>query len=75
MLRFGYDKWNEDTWEIIEPNGLIGQEREPETFRLYLPPWWGELLSKVNKKYEILSVGQLSKNSYKEKWIYIIEPL
>ncbi len=32
MLRFGYDKWNEDTWEIIEPNGLIGQERIEELF-------------------------------------------
>lgn len=74
MLRFGYDKWNEDTWEIIEPNGLIGQEKEPETFRLYLPPWWGEIFNRYNFLYEIKSSEELINSNHQEKWIYMLEP-
>ena len=74
MLRFGYDKWNEDTWEIIEPNGLIGQEKKPETFRLYLPPWWGEIFNRYNFSYEIKSTEELINFNHQEKWIYMLEP-
>ena len=74
MLRFGYDQWNEDTWEIIEPNGLIGQEREPETFKLYLPPWWGRIFKRYNFLYEIKSSKELINSNHQEKWIYMIEP-
>jgi len=74
MLRFGYDKWNEDTWEIIEPNGLIGQERKPETFRLYLPPWWGEIFKRYGFLYEIKSSEELINFNHREKWIYMLEP-
>jgi len=74
MLRFGYDKWNEDIWEIIEPNGLIGQERKPETFRLYLPPWWGEIFNRYGFLYEIKSSEELINSNHREKWIYMLEP-
>jgi len=76
MFRFGYDFFDSKTHTIKRPNGtrynkkIIGQ-----ICQLYLPPWWGELLGNVGEKFEINSVKHYSENQYKEKWIYILEPL
>jgi hypothetical protein len=76
MFKFGYDFFDSKTRTIKRPNGtrynkkIIGQ-----ICQLYLPPWWGELLGNAGEKFEINSVKHYSENQYKEKWIYILEPL
>ena len=72
MLRFGYDKFDDDTWEIIKPNGLIGQEEVPETYRLYLPPWYGEIFMANEIPFKIKSSEQLIKENHNDKWIYLL---
>jgi hypothetical protein len=74
MIRFGYDQFDDDTWEIIKPNGLIGQEEVPETYRLYLPPWYGEIFIANEIPFKIRSSEQLIKENHNDKWIYLLEP-
>jgi hypothetical protein len=74
MIRIGYDKFNDSTWEIIKPNGLIGQEDVPETYRLYLPPWYGEIFKRYKIPFEIKSSWKLIQENNKDKWIYLLEP-
>ena len=45
MFIFGYDKYDNG---ILEPNGLIGQDKSPEIFRLYLPPYYTEIFSRYD---------------------------
>jgi len=79
MFRFGYDRFDEATWEVIEPNGLIGQEKSPEVFRLYLPPWYDEIFRRYGIPYRIQSSESLI-NAFGDfgnedhKWIYLLEP-
>ena len=74
MLKFGYDQFNDDTWEVIKPNGLIGQKEIPETFRLYLPPWFGDIFSNHSVLFQVNSSKTLIKENNKDRWIYLIEP-
>ena len=79
MFRFGYDKFDEGAWQIVEPNGLIGQDKEPEVFRLYLPPWYDEIFGRYGIPFKIQSSKSLI-NAFGEygnednKWIYLLEP-
>ena len=79
MYRFGYDKFDEGAWQIVEPNGLIGQDKEPEVFRLYLPPWYDEIFGRYGIPFKIQSSKSLI-NAFGEygnednKWIYLLEP-
>ena len=73
MLKFGYDQFNDDTWEVIKPNGLIGQKEIPETFRLYLPPWFGDIFSNHSVLFQVNSSKTLIKENNKDRWIYLIE--
>ena len=76
FLRFGYDFFDSKTSTMKRPNGArLNKQIIGETCQLYLPPWWGELLSNVGEEYEINSVKHYSQNKYKEKWIYILEPM
>ena len=59
MFRFGYDKFDEGAWQIVEPNGLIGQVKEPEVFRLYLPPWYDEIFGRYGIPFKIQSSKSL----------------
>jgi|TARA_R110000824_G_scaffold69343_2_gene178769 hypothetical protein len=74
MLKFGYDQFNDDTWEIIKPNGLVGQEEVPETYRLYLPPWYGEIFQRYEIPFQIRSSSELIQEKNKDKWLYMLEP-
>ena len=72
MFIFGYDKYDNG---VLEPNGLIGQDKYPEIFRLYLPPYYTEIFLRYNVPYKV----QSSDTSIKEfdgdrKWIYLLEP-
>jgi hypothetical protein len=44
MFIFGYDKYDNG---VLEPNGLIGQDKSPEIYRLYLPPGVSNKLAMV----------------------------
>tara|TARA_R110000796_G_scaffold78487_1_gene174968 strand:- start:7218 stop:8528 length:1311 start_codon:yes stop_codon:yes gene_type:complete len=78
MFRFGYDKFDDTKWEIVEPNGLIDQEKEPEVFRLYLPPWYGDFFKRYDIPFKIKSSESLIKGfgefAFDSKWIYLLEP-
>ena len=76
MFRFGYDFYNNDTWEVLRPNGTrYNKKIIGEVCQLYSPPWWGELLKTIGEEFEINSVKHYSNQEYKDKWIYILEPL
>ena len=76
MFRFGYDFFDSKTHTIKRPNGTrYNKKIIGEICQLYLPPWWGELLENVGENFGIDSVKHYSENQYKEKWIYILEPM
>ena len=76
MFRFGYDFYNNDTWEVLRPNGVLNQENaDGRVFKLYLPPWWGHLLKHINLNFEVRSVEDLSGKELTTKWVYLLEPL
>ena len=49
MIRFGYDQFDNDTWEIINPNGLIICEH-PATYS-------------INDQYNILKIKTMGNTS------------
>ena len=65
MFRFGYDFFDSKTSTMKRPNGArFNKQIIGETCQLYLPPWWGELLSNVGEEYEINSVKHYSQNKF-----------
>ena len=76
MFRFGYDFYNNDKQKVLLPNGVLNQENaDGRVFKLYLPPWWGHLLRRINLDFEVRSVEDLSGKELTTKWIYLLEPL
>jgi len=76
MFRFGYDFYNNNNHIIERPNGTrYNKKIIGEVCQLYSPPWWGELLKTIGEEFEINSVKHYSNQEYKDKWIYILEPL
>ena len=75
MFRFGYDFYNNDKQKVLLPNGVLNQENaDGRVFKLYLPPWWGHLLRRINLDFEVRSVEDLSGKELTTKWIYLLEP-
>ena len=72
MFRFGYDFFDSKTSTMKRPNGArFNKQIIGETCQLYLPPWWGELLSNVGEEYEINSVNTIVRiNIKKNGFIY-----
>lgn len=72
MFIFGYDKYDNG---VLEPNGLIGQDKYPEIYRLYLPPYYTEIFSRYNIPYKVQSSDtSITEFDGGRKWIYLLEP-